>query len=82
MASTPTELPPADLKFEAARAELEALAARMESGNLELEDSIAAYQRGMTLLQHCQTQLRDAEERVKILEAGTLNPFLPETEAP
>ncbi|MCL2020996.1 MAG: exodeoxyribonuclease VII small subunit [Betaproteobacteria bacterium] len=81
MATTHPEPLPADLKFETALAELETLAARMEGGNLELEDSIAAYQRGMALLQHCQNQLKEAEERIKVLEAGTLKPFSPDGEA-
>ena len=39
--------PIADMKFEAAVAELEAIVASMEGGKLELEASIAAYRRGM-----------------------------------
>jgi len=70
-----------ELKFEAALSELEQLASRMEGGNLELEDSIAAYQRGMALLQHCQNQLKEAEERIKVLEAGALKPFSQDSEA-
>jgi len=78
MATDPPESIPSDLKFEAALAELETLATRMEGGTLELEDSIAAYQRGMALLQHCQNQLAAAEKRIQILEAGTLKPFSPD----
>ncbi|MCL2074854.1 MAG: exodeoxyribonuclease VII small subunit [Betaproteobacteria bacterium] len=78
MPSTEPEHLPVDLKFETALAELETLAARMEGGNLELEDSIAAYQRGMALLQHCQNQLKEAEERIKALEGGALKPFSPD----
>ncbi|MDR0234410.1 MAG: exodeoxyribonuclease VII small subunit [Zoogloeaceae bacterium] len=80
MATTSPESLPSDLKFETALAELDTLATRMEGGNLELEDSIAAYQRGMALLQHCQNQLKAAEARVKVLEAGTLKPFSPDGE--
>lgn len=78
MASAQPEPVSADLKFEAALAELESLATRMEGGTLELEDSIAAYQRGMALLQHCQNQLSEAEKRIQILEAGVLKPFSPD----
>ena len=62
--------PIADMKFEAAVAELEAIVASMEGGKLELEASIAAYRRGMALMQHCQAQLADAEQQIRILENG------------
>jgi exodeoxyribonuclease VII small subunit len=62
--------PIADMKFETALAELEAIVGGMENGQLELEASIAAYQRGMALMQHCQMQLDKAEEQIRILENG------------
>ena len=70
--SQKTESPP---NFEAALAELEALVASMESGDLSLEQSLTSYQRGAELLKYCQAQLADAHERVRILEAGELKPF-------
>ncbi len=60
----------ADLKFETAVAELEAIVAGMEGGQLELEASIAAHQRGMALIRHCQAQLERAEEQIRIIENG------------
>ena len=62
--------PIADMKFETALAELEAIVASMESGKLELEASIAAYKRGMALMKHCQARLADAEEQIRIIENG------------
>jgi len=62
--------PIADMKFETALGELEAIVASMEDGKLELEASIAAYRRGMELMQHCQAQLTGAEEQIRILENG------------
>ena len=62
--------PIADMKFETALAELEAIVASMESSRLELEASIAAYKRGMELMKHCQAQLADAEEEIRIIENG------------
>jgi len=62
--------PIADMKFETALAELEAIVASMESGRLELEASIAAYKRGMELMKHCQAQLANAEEEIRIIENG------------
>jgi len=68
----------AELKFEAAVAELETLVRTMESGELELEASIAAYQRGAELLKHCRDQLDAAETKIRILEDGELKDFLPD----
>jgi len=56
-------------------AELEAIVARMESGELPLEQSLAAYKRGAQLLQFCQAALQDAQQQVQILEAGLLQEF-------
>ena len=67
-----TDSPPT---FEAALAELETLVAAMESGDLTLEQSLTSYQRGAALLKFCQAKLGDAQERVRILEAGELKPF-------
>lgn len=64
------QTPIADMKFEAALAELEGIVQSMEGGKLELEESIAAYRRGMALMKHCQQQLADAEEQIRILENG------------
>lgn len=72
----------AELKFEAALAELEGIVRTMESGDLELEDSIAAYRRGVELLKHCRSQLEAAETQIRILEDGELKPFAPEARDP
>jgi exodeoxyribonuclease VII small subunit len=61
--------------FEAALAEIENIVAAMEAGQLPLEQSLSAYKRGAELLQYCQRQLQDAQQQVKILEAGTLKNF-------
>lgn len=58
----------ADMKFEVALAELEGIVQSMEGGKLELEESIAAYRRGMALAKHCQRQLSDAEEQIRVFE--------------
>jgi exodeoxyribonuclease VII small subunit len=62
--------PIADMKFETALAELENIVSSMEGGKLELEASISAYKRGMELMKHCQAQLANAEEQIRILENG------------
>lgn len=62
--------------FEHALAELEALVSGMESGQLPLEQSLAAYKRGAELLQYCQKSLADVEQQVRILnEANVLQPY-------
>lgn len=62
--------------FEHALAELEALVSEMESGQLPLEQSLAAYKRGAELLQYCQKSLADVEQQVRILnEANKLQPY-------
>jgi len=64
------QTPVVDMKFEAALTELENLVHSMEDGKLELEASIAAYRRGMALMKHCQAQLADAEQQIRVLENG------------
>lgn len=61
--------------FESALAELENIVARMEGGQLSLEQSLTAYKRGAELLKLCQAQLADAQQQVKVLEAGALKNF-------
>jgi exodeoxyribonuclease VII small subunit len=65
--------------FEHAFVELEGLVAQMESGQMTLEASLAAYQRGNTLLQFCQKSLADVEQQVQILnERNQLVQFKPQ----
>ncbi len=55
--------------FEESLDELEALVERMESGELSLEESLSAFERGIALTRSCQKALRAAEQRVEILTA-------------
>ena len=73
MAKPRAAAPPKD--YESALVELEAIVGEMESGQLPLDASLAAYKRGAELLQYCRQQLADAEQQVKILENGSLKPF-------
>ena len=61
--------------FEAAMAELAQLVTQMESGQLPLEASVAAYARGSELVKFCAGQLDKVESQVKILEGDMLKPF-------
>ena len=58
--------------FEAALAELDLLVEKMESGELPLEESLSAYQRGTQLLKFCEGVLKDAEQKIKVLDGGEL----------
>lgn len=53
--------------FEAALEELESLVERMESGSLSLDESLAAFERGIRLTRQCQQSLSAAEQRVRVL---------------
>jgi exodeoxyribonuclease VII small subunit len=70
--------PPAEMSFEKALEELEALVARMEGGKLPLEESLAAYQRGAELIKFCESKLSDAQARIAILDGDQLRDFNPE----
>ncbi|WP_018142073.1 exodeoxyribonuclease VII small subunit [Thioalkalivibrio sp. ALJ7] len=68
-----TDSPSADspAEFEASLEALEALVARMESGELGLEQSLGEFQRGMELVNRCQQALDDAQRRMEALTAET-----------
>ena len=63
------------LTFEAAVAELEKLVGRMESGDLSLEQALAAHKRGLELARYCQQKLDAAQQQVKVLEGEVLKPL-------
>jgi len=59
------------LSFEAALRELESIVARLESGQVDLEESIRIYERGSQLKAHCDAKLKDAQAKVeKIVVSG------------
>jgi exodeoxyribonuclease VII small subunit len=66
---------PSPVSFEAALAELEQLVEKMESGDLSLDASMAAYKRGTELVKHCAAQLEAAQEQLKVLEGDALKPL-------
>ena len=59
-----SETPIAEMTFEQAMSELEAVVAQLEAGDVALERSIALYERGAALKAHCETRLKAAEEKV------------------
>lgn len=68
--------------FENDLAELEELVVRLERGEISLEESLQAFERGVNLTRTCQKALLEAEQKVQILidKNGnqTLEPFLDE----
>ena len=65
----------AKLSFEQALAELEKIVSRMESGDLSLEQALAAHKRGLELARFCQQRLESAQQQVKVLEGDVLKPL-------
>lgn len=69
--------PPAELSFGEALGELDLIVAALEGGQLELEDSLTRYERGVALLGALQAKLTDAQQKVTMLmgeleqDAGT-----------
>ena len=62
-------------RFEDALAELETIVQRLEKGELPLEDSLAAFERGIALVRSLSQRLAEVEQRVEVLltsEAGKL----------
>ncbi|WP_284334625.1 exodeoxyribonuclease VII small subunit [Comamonas sp. NoAH] len=67
--STPPE------SYELALAELEELAAAMESGQLPLGDMMNGYRRASFLLEFCRKQLDTVETQIKALDEGQVKPW-------
>ena len=57
----------AEMSYEAALQELEQIVGRLERGDVELEESIAIFERGAALRNHCGDRLRQAEAKVEKL---------------
>jgi exodeoxyribonuclease VII small subunit len=70
-----------ELSFEGALKELEAIVSRLEQGEVDLEDSIALYERGQALKGHCEKKLKSAEGRLEKIVMGAGGPEVgaPET---
>lgn len=64
--------------FEHSLEELEQLVARMEGGELSLDESLTSFERGIGLYRHCQQALEKAELRVRLL----LDPEAPDSAEP
>ena len=62
--------------FEQALAELESLVARLERGDLPLDEALKLFERGVALTRHCQASLQAAQQKVEILlkRGGEMQP--------
>lgn len=70
-AAAPTPDPAiAALSFEAAMGELETIVRRLESGDVNLEESVALYERGHALRAHCEARLAAAQARIEQVSLG------------
>ncbi len=54
-----------DMSFEQALAQLDAIVRRLESGDVELDAAVGAFEQGVQLKRHCETKLAEARERVE-----------------
>ena len=67
--------------FEEALAELESILKQIEAGSLGLEESLAKYERGNFLIQHCRGVLSTAEKQIELIsgsaEAGVRTTAMP-----
>ncbi len=58
------------MSFEEALSELEGIVKQLEAGEVELEKSIAIYERGAALKAHCESRLKSAELKVEQIVQG------------
>jgi len=66
----------APVSYESALQELEQLVARLESGDLPLEQLLGQYQRGAELLTFCRDRLQAVQDQVKVLDQGVLKTWV------
>ncbi|CAM3694137.1 exodeoxyribonuclease VII small subunit [Pseudomonas wadenswilerensis] len=57
----------ASIDFEQSLADLQVLVERLENGELSLEDSLTAFEQGISLTRDCQSALAQAEQKVQVL---------------
>ncbi|MDR2035373.1 MAG: exodeoxyribonuclease VII small subunit [Coriobacteriales bacterium] len=68
MSTTANQTPSIEeLSFKEAQDELEQIVRTLESGTLELEESLTLYERGVALLRSLKTRLETAEQKIEVL---------------
>ncbi len=78
MATSPKTVVTPPASYEAALLELEQLVARIEAGDMPLEQLLSQYQRGAELLKFCRDRLEKVEEQIKVLDQGALKTWATE----
>lgn len=68
-----------DMSFKEASTELEHIVRSLEAGDLELEESLERYGRGVELLKSLRARLADAEQKVRVLLDASSDEALPDT---
>lgn len=63
--------------FETALQEFEKLVERMEAGDMDLEEALRSYERGMELGRICQSALDEAEQRIEVLTQARASTLVP-----
>ena len=75
--SVPKPAPDQPASYEAALSELEQLVARIESGQMPLDELLGGYQRGAALLAYCRQRLEQVENQIRVLDDGVVKPWTP-----
>lgn len=81
MALETNDRPVDELTFKEASIELEQVVRSLESGELELEEALARYARGVELLKSLRQRLSQAEQKVQVLLDATDEDVAPDTTA-
>lgn len=66
------------ISYDTALQELDQLVAKLESGQLPLEQLMAGYQRGAELLKFCRDKLEAVEQQISVIDNGQLKPWAQE----
>ena len=56
-----------EMKFEQALKKVEEIVAKLEGGDLSLEDNLKMYEEGVQLIRFCNEKLSEAEKKIEIL---------------
>jgi exodeoxyribonuclease VII small subunit len=62
-----TRKDPSSKRFETALEDLEKVVEQLESGELSLEDSLAAFEKGVGLVKYCNEKLNEVEKKIELL---------------
>ena len=57
-----------DLTFEVALKELEEIVSQLDTGSIDLDKAVEAYEKGAKLKQHCEKKLKEAQLRIEKIE--------------